>query len=99
MNRPLQPPQKPPQTGSLLPIGLAGCLATMAGVALVFLTLGFAGQIIAVALVLFAVVAFHYVVWGRWLGAMIRAEVQAEEAKRLADQADPPASSDEVPSR
>lgn len=89
MNRPLRPPTKSPQTGSWLPIGMAGCLAGVAGVALVFLTLGFAGQIAAVVFMLFAVAAFHYLIWGRWLGALIRAEVQAEQDQRfVADASD-----------
>jgi hypothetical protein len=62
-----------------LPLSLAGCLGALVGVALLFLTLGFAAQAAGIAAVLFAVVAFHYLVWGRWLGAIIRAEVEAEE--------------------
>lgn len=97
MNRPLKPPPpKPPQTGSLLPIGMAGCLALLVGVALVFLTLGFAGQIAAVVFVLFAVVAFHYLIWGRWLGAMIRAEAQAEQDRLDSQPTDNPSRSNPI---
>lgn len=81
MDRLPQPPEKPPKTGSFLPLSLAGCLATLVSVALVFLTMGVVGQIAAVVAVLFAIIAFHYIVWGRWLGASIRAEVEAEQAR------------------
>lgn len=72
-------PEKPPPTGSLLPLSMAGCLAVLASVVLLFLTLGFAGVALATVGVLFAVVAFHYLVWGRWLSQSIRDEVEAEE--------------------
>jgi hypothetical protein len=75
----MQSPEKPPKTGSLLPLGLAGCLGLLVGAVLLFLTLGFAAQATGIAAALFGVVAFHYLVWGRWLGATIRAEVEAEE--------------------
>ncbi len=80
--RPRKPPEKPPQTGSFLPILLAGCLASLVGVALLFLTMGIAGPIAAVGGIMIGVVAFHYLVWGRWLSAGIRADVEAEQRRR-----------------
>ena len=42
------------------------------------LTGPFGPALILIVGVLFAFVGFHYVVWGRWLGPMIRASVEAE---------------------
>lgn len=80
----IKPPEKPPKTGSWLPLSLAGCLSMLVLLALIFITLGVAAQAVAIGGVLFAVVGFHYLVWGRWLGGAIRAEVEADERERLA---------------
>ena len=42
------------------------------------LTGPFGPALVLIVGVLFAFVGFHYVVWGRWLGPMIRASVDAE---------------------
>jgi hypothetical protein len=48
-------------------------------VVLSFLTLGvFANVAIGIGVIL-AFAGFHYLVWGWWLGGMIRREVEAEE--------------------
>lgn len=80
----MQKTEKPPKTGSLLPLSLAGCLGAFLAIVLFFLTLGFAWMAAGIAAVLFGVVAFHYLVWGRWLSSTIRAEVEAEEARQVA---------------
>ena len=49
---------------------LAVLMAPLAGVVL---------GIIGLVLFLAALAAFHYVVWGWWLGGVIRAEVEADE--------------------
>ena len=55
------------------------------------LTGPFGPALVLIVGVLFAFVGFHYVVWGRWLGPMIRANVEAEsdetEAKGAAKRA------------
>src|SRR4051812_40902290 len=84
----MQPPQKPPPARgagiySCLSIGGALVLLCFAAAAIGFLTLGATGIAIPVVGVLFAVVAFHYLVWGRWLSQSIRDEVEAED--RLAE--------------
>ena len=57
------------------------------------LTGPFGPALVLIVGVLFAFVGFHYLVWGRWLGPMIRADVEAEtnEAEeQAAARRDPP---------
>ena len=51
-----------------------------------FLTLGFFGVIIAVGLALALVIAFQYVVWGRWLMQYLQRQEQQRD-KEQRDQA------------
>lgn len=69
----LEPPPAPEKPrGSWLAIILVILLCGAAYLALTFLTLGMFGPILLVVGVMFAIVAFHYVVWGWWLGKVIR---------------------------
>jgi hypothetical protein len=53
-------------------------------VVLSFLTLGvFANVAIGIGAIL-AFAGFHYLVWGWWLGGIIRREVEAEEQRQQA---------------
>jgi len=79
--RPEKPsaPEKP--RPSLLPLLLAGVLFVMVFVALFFLTLGWAGPVLVIGMLIFGMGAFHYVVWGWWLSGLIREqEADAEES-------------------
>lgn len=51
------------------------------------LTGPFGPALILIVGVLFAFVGFHYVVWGRWLGPMIRASVEAESEETESQEA------------
>lgn len=64
---------------SLLSILLAGLLAVAILVGLFFLTLGAVGPMIIIAGGVFALAAFHYVVWGWWLSRYIHEEVAEED--------------------
>jgi hypothetical protein len=44
------------------------------------LSLGTAGPALAIAACVFALGALHYLVWGWWMGRMIREDVEAEES-------------------
>ncbi|HEX4129987.1 MAG TPA: hypothetical protein VHZ24_08080 [Pirellulales bacterium] len=61
------------------PIVLAALVAMMASAALVFLTLGLFGVVLAIGGGVFALAALHYLVWGQWLSRIIRDEVEREE--------------------
>lgn len=65
--------------GSWLSVLLACGAGVLICVALVFLTLGHFGPVVLIGAAVFAFGAFHYVVWGWWLGRIIRREVEAEE--------------------
>ncbi len=75
MERP-QPPEKPKHFWLVLLMACGVLLATI-GI-LSFLTLGFMYPVVIGIGCLFAMVLFHYLVWGWWLGPMIRAE-EAED--------------------
>ena len=78
----LQPPAAPSKPRrSMLSIILALVLLTVVLVVLTFLTLGSFGPVIMMALILFFFVAFHYLVWGWWLGPSIRQEAAAMEER------------------
>ncbi|MCA9149605.1 MAG: hypothetical protein KDA92_09915 [Planctomycetales bacterium] len=83
MNRPPEPP-KPVR--SFVPIFLAAMVLTSGVGVLSFLTLGFFGVIIAVGLALALVIAFQYVVWGRWLMQYLQRQEQQRD-KEQRDQA------------
>jgi hypothetical protein len=68
-----------PQRGSYLSIMLAGLLAAAVFLALFFLTLGAVGPLVVIGAGVFALAAFHYVVWGWWLSRLIQRDVEEEE--------------------
>jgi hypothetical protein len=72
-----QPEAKP--RGSFLSIALAGMVAVALFVGLFFLTLGLVGPILVLGVVVFAMAAFHYFVWGWWLSNLIRHDVEEED--------------------
>lgn len=72
-----RPSSEPPaKRGNLLVILLAMTTGLAVYVILSFLTLNFFGPVLLVGGVLMLIVAFHYFVWGWWLGRLVR---QAEE--------------------
>lgn len=82
MERPPRPPAPDSQVekrGSVLPILMAVGVALVAATALMFLTLGLFAYVIVAGLILFLVAGFHYLVWGRWLERVIRAQVDEED--------------------
>jgi hypothetical protein len=74
-------PQKTerPQRGSWLALLLMFLLAGAVGVVLFVLSLGQLLPILVMGGLIFLVTAFHYVVWGWWLGKMIEREAREEE--------------------
>ncbi len=76
MAKPLPPPERPieqPKSGrSWIPIALLVLAGFVAYLALVFLTLGVFGPVLIIGGALLGIVMFHYVVWGWWLGKVIR---------------------------
>jgi hypothetical protein len=75
-------PEPPQSRGSFVIIMLAGGLGLMFLAVLIFLAAPLAPVVMAaVGFVFFfaALAAFHYVIWGWWLGDAIREEVAAEE--------------------
>jgi hypothetical protein len=77
----MEKPEAESPRSSFLSIVMAGFLAVAIFVGLFFLTLGAAAPIVAIGAVVFAVVAFHYLVWGWWLSGFIREEVEEEERR------------------
>ena len=78
---PLEPPEPPPKSGSYLSIILAGLLAVAVFIGLFFLTLGAVGPILVIGVGVFALAAFHYVVWGWWLSKLIQQDAEEEEGR------------------
>lgn len=74
-------PAAPAETrsGSLVPLTLAGLLLVVVCAVLFFLTLGGFAIVVIVGTLAFSMAALHYLVWGWWLGKMIRDDVEAEE--------------------
>lgn len=82
-------PSSQQKSSSLLGIFLAGIGALIVAALLGFLMIPVAGvalAAVALVFVLVAVAAFHYVVWGWWLSAAIREEVEAEERAAAEDE-------------
>jgi hypothetical protein len=82
-------PERENKRGSWLSFLLVGSLSLVILAALVVLTMGYVGLVIGIGAGIFAVAAFHYVVWGWWLSKIIRDEEQAEAAD-LAERSDWP---------
>ena len=82
-------PDIEPAHSSLLSILLAGLFGVAILVGLFFLTLGAVGPMVVIAGGVFALAAFHYLVWGWWLSRYIRDEVAEEDRetqRRAAEQ-------------
>lgn len=77
--RPTSPPEEPRRGGSWVPVLLTTVIAVAAMTGLIFLTLGQFGLVVLVGGGIFFVTLFHYLVWGWWLGAMIRREYEEAE--------------------
>lgn len=76
----LRPPDEtPPRRGNWLGIFLVGMVGFAIYLVLSFLTLNFMGPVLLVVGVLILIVLFHYVVWGWWLGRLIRQAEDDEE--------------------
>jgi hypothetical protein len=71
--------------GSLVPLLLAFIAVSAAVAVLSFLTLGFVGVILGLALALAAFIALQYLLWGWWLGPWI---ARREEAHNASDSVD-----------
>ena len=84
MDHPELPAAKPPQ--SWLSLLLAAGVGMMILVALVMLTGGYLGLVIVVGGGVFALAAFHYLVWGWWLSDKLYRE-EAEAESRAAEAA------------
>lgn len=67
--------------GSWLAIMLAGGVLFLTIVTLTFLTIGYFGPVLVIAVIMAGVVLFHYVVWGWWLEKVLR-QAEAEEQAR-----------------
>lgn len=78
IERPPADDEENPRRGSYLSLMLAGVLAVAVFLGLFFLTLGAVGPIVAIGAGVFALAAFHYVVWGWWLSRMIQREAEEE---------------------
>jgi hypothetical protein len=76
--RPPPPEQSRPKSSPLSILLALGVLA-LACVVLFFLTGGFFGLVMVIAGVAFAFAALHYLVWGWWLGALIRRDAEEED--------------------
>ena len=61
----------PLRGGSLLPLLLALIVLSAVIGVLSFLTLGFVGVVLGLALLLAAFIALQYLIWGWWLGPWI----------------------------
>lgn len=77
----LRPPETRENRGNWLGILLVLAVGMVVYLVLSFLTLNFFGPVLVVGGILMMIVAFHYVVWGWWLGRVIRqAEGDEDEA-------------------
>ena len=64
-----------------IPLILAFIIGCFAIAVLSLLTLGFAGVVLGVALLMAAFIAFQYLLWGWWLSDLIRQRQQKEDEK------------------
>ena len=83
-----RPPEPAPPRGSCLGVLMIGVFISAALLALSFGMFGIPllVAVMGAAILLFSL--FHYLIWGWWLGGMIRREVEAEEPPGD-DEADP----------
>ena len=74
-----RPPEPQAPRGSCLGVLMIASLISGVAAALNFVSMGVFGLVAIVVGVILLVSMFHYLVWGWWLGGMIRREVEAEE--------------------
>ena len=81
MQSPQQLPPNPPHRTrrSLIPLLLAVILFSLVSAVLVFLTLGAFGSMLLIVAVIFLVAGLHYLIWGWWLGNILRQEELDEQ--------------------
>ncbi len=82
---PERPLAAPAPRRSIWTLILAGTVAFMFAVALVFMTLGFFGGVLAVGAAIFALAGLNYLVWGRWLSGVLAREAELERQREAAD--------------
>ena len=58
---------------------MIGTLISVSLFALNFVTMGIFGLVAVIGAAILLISLFHYLVWGWWLGGMIRREVEADE--------------------
>ena len=83
MDDPTPPIERPPDPGrprgSCLGVLMVGTLVSVVLFALNLVTMGVFGLVALIGATILLISLFHYLVWGWWLGGMIRREVEAEE--------------------
>lgn len=72
-----------------LMLGLVGLMALAGMVALTLLSSGLFTPALLAGAAFFAYGLFHYVVWGWWLGGVIRREAESQETGREGGEASP----------
>ena len=90
--RPVRPqrPQVSPEEEALakrrgcLAVLMAGMVLLLSLVGLAFLSQGFMIPVVFITGAVFLYVFFHYIVWGWWLGSMIREDARLEEEAQAA---------------
>jgi Flp pilus assembly protein TadB len=75
-------PESEAARGSLMSLLLAAFFGLAILVGLFFITLGAVGPIVVIGGGVFALAAFHYIVWGWWLSRYIRDEVAEEDREK-----------------
>jgi hypothetical protein len=84
MNTPTSPPERPPEPGpprgSCLGVLMIGTLISVSLFALNLVMMGIPSLVALIGGAILLISLFHYLVWGWWLGGMIRREVEAEES-------------------
>jgi hypothetical protein len=78
---PPRPAPSPAPRGGWLSIILTGFVLALAAIVLFVLSLGQLLPILVIGGLVFLATAFHYLVWGWWLGKMIHREAEEEERK------------------
>ena len=74
-----RPPEPGPRRGSCLGVLMIGTLIGVSLFALNLVTMGIFGLVAVIGAAILLISLFHYLVWGWWLGGMIRREVEADE--------------------
>lgn len=75
-------PEQLPARGSWLSVLMALAAAAIIFVGLFMLTGGAIAAPLVAGFAIFAVVTFHYLVWGWWLSKLIRHEAEADEREQ-----------------